>query len=112
MDDSQLIRTRTPEFRAFHDRVKVATRLSAKLSSHCMDEAEAIQVAFEELIGKPVGDAFTLIPPFYTDYGLNVSVGRPCSSATVRVHGPRSHRHRRPGHGRPQGQPRYGRSSR
>jgi len=76
MDDSQLIRTRTPEFRAFHDRVKVATRLSAKLSSHCMDEAEAIQVTFEELIGKPVGDAFTLIPPFYTDYGLNISVGR------------------------------------
>ncbi len=76
MDDRQLIRTRTPEFRAFHDRVKVATRLSAKLSAHCMDEAEAIQVAFEELIGKPVGDAFTLIPPFYTDYGLNISVGR------------------------------------
>ena len=28
------------------------------------------------MIGKPVGDAFTLIPPFYTDYGLNISVGR------------------------------------
>jgi acetyltransferase-like isoleucine patch superfamily enzyme len=31
--------------------------------------------AFEELIGKPVGDRFTLIPPFYTDYGLNITVG-------------------------------------
>jgi acetyltransferase-like isoleucine patch superfamily enzyme len=28
------------------------------------------------LIGKPVGDAFTLIPPFYADYGLNIAVGR------------------------------------
>jgi len=76
MDDSQLIRTRTPEFREMHDRVKVATRLSSELSAYCMDEAEAIQKAFEELIGKPVGDTFTLIPPFYTDYGLNITVGR------------------------------------
>jgi len=76
MDDNHLIRTRTPEFRAFHERVKVATRLSAKLSAYCMDEAESIQKAFEELIGKPVGDAFTLIPPFYTDHGLNITVGR------------------------------------
>jgi acetyltransferase-like isoleucine patch superfamily enzyme len=76
MDDSHLIATRTPEFRAFHERVKVATRLSSKLSAYCMDEAEAIQTAFEELIGKPVGESFNLIPPFYTDYGLNITVGR------------------------------------
>jgi acetyltransferase-like isoleucine patch superfamily enzyme len=76
MDDSQLIRTRTPEFRAFHDRVKVATRLSSRLSAYCMDEGEAIQRAFEELIGKSVGDSFNLIPPFYADYGLNITIGR------------------------------------
>ena len=76
MLDDHLIRTRTPEFREMFDRVKVATRLSAKLSAYCMDEAESIQEAFEELIGKPVGDSFTLIPPFYTDYGLNITVGR------------------------------------
>jgi acetyltransferase-like isoleucine patch superfamily enzyme len=76
MDDSQLIGVSTPEFREMHDRVKVATRLSSKLSAYCMDEAESIQEAFEELIGKPVGDAFTLIPPFYADCGLNITVGR------------------------------------
>jgi acetyltransferase-like isoleucine patch superfamily enzyme len=76
MHDSQWIATRTPESRALVDRVKVATRLSSKLSAYCMDEAESIQKAFEELIGKPVGDSFTLIPPFYTDYGLNITVGR------------------------------------
>src|SRR5580658_7650490 len=76
MDESQWIRTRTPEFREFFERVKVATRLSAKLSTYCLDEGESIQKVFEELIGKPVGDAFTLIPPFYADYGLNFLVGR------------------------------------
>jgi acetyltransferase-like isoleucine patch superfamily enzyme len=76
MDESHSIRTRTPEFGALYERVKVATRLSSKLSELCLDEAESIQKAFEELIGKPVGDTFTLIPPFYTDHGLNITVGR------------------------------------
>lgn len=76
MDDSRLIATRSPEFSALYERVKVATRLSARLSELCMDEAESIRQAFEELIGKPVGESFNLIPPFYTDYGLNITVGR------------------------------------
>src|SRR5882757_1455893 len=76
MNDRQLVATRTPESRALFERVKVATRLSAQLSGYSLDEAEAIQRIFEELIGKPVGDKFTLIPPFYTDHGLNITVGR------------------------------------
>jgi acetyltransferase-like isoleucine patch superfamily enzyme len=75
-EDRQLIATRTPEFRALYERVKVATRLSAELSRLHMDEADSIQRAFEELIGKPVGESFNLIPPFYTDHGLNITVGR------------------------------------
>ena len=76
MHDSQLIGVRSPEFRRILERVKVATRLSAQLSAYCMDETGPIREAFEDLIGKPVGDRFTLIPPFYTDYGLNITVGR------------------------------------
>lgn len=76
MDDNQLIGVRSPEFRDFLDRVKVATRLSSKLSAFCFEETESIRGAFEELIGKPVGDPFYLIPPFYADYGLNITVGR------------------------------------
>jgi acetyltransferase-like isoleucine patch superfamily enzyme len=37
---------------------------------------DEIRRSFEELIGKPVGESFHLIPPFYTDYGLNITVGR------------------------------------
>jgi len=43
MPESQLIKTRTPESRELFERVKVATRLSAKLSAHCVDEAETIR---------------------------------------------------------------------
>lgn len=74
--DKQRIATRSPEFKKFYERVKVATRLSANLSRLAFDETEAIRAAFEELIGKPVGESFYLIPPFYADYGLNISVGR------------------------------------
>jgi acetyltransferase-like isoleucine patch superfamily enzyme len=76
MDDSYLIKTKSTESRELVERVKVATRLSAELSAYRMDEPGPIREAFEHLIGKPVGDSFTLIPPFYTDYGLNIAVGR------------------------------------
>jgi acetyltransferase-like isoleucine patch superfamily enzyme len=76
MHDSQLIGVRSPEFRELFERVKVATQLSAKLSAYCLDDAEAIREAFEALTGKPVGEPFYLIPPFYTDYGLNITVGK------------------------------------
>ncbi len=76
MDESQWIGVRSPEFRAISERIKVATRLSSKLSGYCWDEPELVRGVFEELIGKPVGDYFHLIPPFYADYGLNITVGR------------------------------------
>jgi acetyltransferase-like isoleucine patch superfamily enzyme len=76
MNEEQLIETRSQEFRDLFDRIKIATRLSSKLSRYCLDDQDAIREAFEELIGKPVGDAFNLIPPFYADYGLNITVGR------------------------------------
>ena len=76
MNEQQLIETRSQESRDLFERVKIATRLSSKLSEYCLDDQDAIREAFEELIGKPVGDTFNLIPPFYADYGLNITVGR------------------------------------
>ena len=76
MDNSQWITTKSSESRALFERVKVATRLSSIVSSFTLDESASIQRAFEELIGTAVGDHFILIPPFYSDYGLNITVGR------------------------------------
>ena len=70
------IETRTQESRDLFERVKVATRLSAELSACCVDEGERIRELFGNLIGKPVDDSFVLIPPFYADHGLNITVGR------------------------------------
>jgi acetyltransferase-like isoleucine patch superfamily enzyme len=75
MDQSQWIGVRSQEFRAVSERIKVATRLSSKLSGYGWDEADLVREVFEELIGKPVGSSFDLIPPLYADYGLTI-VGR------------------------------------
>ena len=50
-------------------------RLSARLSELAMEDVDAIRAAFEELIGKPVDPTFSLIPPFYADYGLGITIG-------------------------------------
>lgn len=70
------IKTRTPEAREIIGRVKVATRLSSRISTLDYDEGPAIREIFEELTGKPVDASLSLIPPFYADHGLNISVGR------------------------------------
>jgi acetyltransferase-like isoleucine patch superfamily enzyme len=76
MHEGLQVETRSQEFRDLFERIKVATRLSARLSDYSLDDQDAIREAFEELIGKPIGERFYLIPPFYTDYGLNITVGR------------------------------------
>lgn len=38
-------------------------------------EPEELAELFSELIGKPVGEGFGLFPPFYTDFGKNITIG-------------------------------------
>ena len=39
-------------------------------------EPEELAELFSELIGKPVGEGFGLFPPFYTDFGKNITLGK------------------------------------
>lgn len=39
-------------------------------------EPEELAQLFSELIGKPVGENFGLFPPFYTDFGKNITIGK------------------------------------
>ena len=38
-------------------------------------EPDEIEKLMSELIGKPVGENFGLFPPFYTDFGKNITIG-------------------------------------
>lgn len=52
-----------------------AMKLSAKLNASYHEPEEVVRL-FSELIGKPVGEGFCLFPPFYTDYGQNITIGK------------------------------------
>ena len=52
-----------------------AMQITCELNSsyHNPDEIRAL---FSKLIGKPVDDTFAMFPPFYTDCGKNITVGK------------------------------------
>lgn len=52
-----------------------AQQITAQLNN-TYHEAEEIRILFSQLTGKPIDPAFTLFPPFYTDCGKNISIGK------------------------------------
>ncbi len=58
-----------------HEEAERARRICAKINNfpHTMSE---IRELFCELTGEEVGENFGLFPPFYADYGQNITVGK------------------------------------
>lgn len=58
-----------------HAAADEARRITAEINGayHAMDELRAL---FFALIGKPTDQTFGLFPPFYTDSGKNITVGK------------------------------------
>lgn len=52
-----------------------AMRITAKLNS-AYHSAEQIRAFMSELTGKTIDASFTLFPPFYTDFGKNIDIGK------------------------------------
>lgn len=52
-----------------------ALRLTAELNGS-YHSPEGIRMIMEKLTGKPVDKTFTLFPPFYTDCGKNLTIGK------------------------------------
>lgn len=52
-----------------------ALRLTAELNG-AYHSPESVRKLFFALIGQPEDDSFCLFPPFYTDYGQNITVGK------------------------------------
>ena len=52
-----------------------ALRITAEINSgyHTPEELRAL---FSQLIGRPVDESFSMFPPFYTDCGKNIHIGK------------------------------------
>ena len=54
-----------------HEAMRITCELNYKYHTE-----EEIRELFSHLIGKPVDDNFALFPPFYTDCGKNITLGK------------------------------------
>ncbi len=61
---------------SFRERVVRAIGVTERLNQLPYDDQPAILAAWSELIGQPVDETFHLIPPVYSDHGINLRVGR------------------------------------
>ncbi len=58
-----------------HELSQRALKITAHLNGE-YHEPPKLREIFSELIGKPVDESFGLFPPFYTDCGLNITLGK------------------------------------
>ena len=52
-----------------------ALRITAQINGS-YHEPEQLRALFSELIGRPVDESFALFPPFHTDCGKNIHIGK------------------------------------
>ena len=64
-----------PEFYKIKHVIDEAQKILAQLNLSYHNKTEVRQI-FSRLTGRVVDDTFELLPPFYTDFGRNIMVGR------------------------------------
>ncbi len=65
-----------PDYPKIFDVIRRATKKTAALNNLITDDFDEIRAAFSDLIGKNLDKSFAMIPPFYTDFGLNIEIGK------------------------------------
>jgi acetyltransferase-like isoleucine patch superfamily enzyme len=64
------------EFPDLFQQVTRAMKLTAELNALVTDDVAEVRAAFSRLIGRKVDESFLLIPPFYTNCGLRLHIGK------------------------------------
>lgn len=72
----EVIRTDDPDYPILFKVIQKAMRTTAKLNNLVTDDRQEINTIFSDLIGKQVDDTFFMIPPFYSDFGENINIGK------------------------------------
>jgi acetyltransferase-like isoleucine patch superfamily enzyme len=83
--DERRIPTRTPEWRAVYDRIRIAMDLTSRLNAVPFSDEDARRALLTELLGAELPPTALVHPPFYCTYGLGIThgdrtfVGHACS---------------------------------
>ncbi|SLM01578.1 MULTISPECIES: sugar O-acetyltransferase [unclassified Actinoplanes] len=75
MRNEQRLPTRTPESRAFAERVQVVMNLTFRLNALPFDDLDGRRAVLAQIFGKALPDSLTILPPFYCDHGLGAAFG-------------------------------------
>ncbi|QMW65347.1 sugar O-acetyltransferase [Mumia sp. ZJ1417] len=75
MFEKRRLPTRTPESRAFAERVQVAMELTSRLNVLPHGDVDARIALLSEIFGQPLPESLTIYPPFFCDYGLGATFG-------------------------------------
>lgn len=75
MDCEKEVEAGSPTHQCMHELAQEAIRITSILNTG-YHSAEEIRQLFEQLTGKKVGENFALFPPFYTDCGKNLTIGK------------------------------------
>jgi acetyltransferase-like isoleucine patch superfamily enzyme len=71
----EVISLSDPEYYKIGETISEAQKIIAELNSGHHDRAE-VRMLFSRLTGVQIDETFELLPPFYTDFGRNIRVGK------------------------------------
>ena len=63
------------EHKFMHEAAQEAIKITMEINTY-YHETEELRELFCKLTGKRVDDGFSLFPPFYTDFGKNIHIGK------------------------------------
>src|SRR6266498_5060223 len=72
----ELVSIKDPDYDKIFQVIRRATKKAAELNNLVTDDFNKIREVFSDLIGKKLDESFAMIPPFYTDFGLNIEIGK------------------------------------
>ena len=75
MNSGRSVAGHTEVHECMHRLSQEALRLTAELNGS-YHTPEEIRVLMEQLTGRPIDETFSLFPPFYTDCGKNLAIGK------------------------------------
>jgi acetyltransferase-like isoleucine patch superfamily enzyme len=72
----EVIAFNDPEYPQIYAIIRKAIRLTSELNAMLIDDQAQVNRVFSELINRPVEETLLLLPPFYTDFGHNIQIGK------------------------------------
>jgi acetyltransferase-like isoleucine patch superfamily enzyme len=76
MPSERLMRIHSPEFQAMAERVLRVTELTSRLNVLPFEDTAGRASLLEQILGRSLPEELTIFPPFYTDHGLRLELGR------------------------------------